>query len=299
MTKEIAILNEDSIRDKIYTIRSMKVMLDEDLAKLYDVTTGNLNKAVNRNIERFPEDFMFKLTKDEYEEIRSKIIRFQNGILENQQGKHRKFLPFVFTEQGVATLSGVLKSKKAIEVNIKIMRAFVSMRKFISQNAELFNRLENIDRKLLEHDKNFEKVFNAIEGNTLTKKQGIFYDGQMFDAYKFVSDLIKKAKSKIKLIDNFIDESTLTLFSEKNKNVEVIIYTKNISNKLRLSLEKFNSQYNPIEIKEFNKSHDRFLIIDKEIYHFGASLKDLGKKWFAFSKLGKESVRLLEKLKEL
>ena len=199
-------------------------------------------------------------------------------------------------------LSGVLRSDIAIKVSIQIMNAFVSMRRFISKNAEIFIRLDTVERKQLESqiktDKNFERVFEAIEDKGFVKKQGIFFDGQIFDAYVFVSDLIRSAKESIVLIDNFIDDSVLTLFCKRNDNVSVVIYTKNLTKQLRLDLEKHNSQYPIVMIREFNRAHDRFMIIDdKEVYHIGASLKDLGKKWFAFSKFEKDGFKLIEKLK--
>ena len=297
-------------------------MLDSDLAILYRVMTKQLNRAVKRNIERFPPNFMFQLTLSEHDYLRSQFVtskgfslrsqnatfnpddslRFQNGTLNKKRGQHRKYLPYVFTEQGVAMLSGILRSNIAINVSIQIMEAFVSMRRFLSKNAELFNRLDNVERKQLEYkiktDKNFEQVFRLIEDRDLKPNRGIFYDGQIFDAYKFVSDLIKTAKKSIILIDNYIDDSVFVLFSKRKKNVKVIVYTKNISKQLKLDLKKFNSQYEPIEIKEFKKSHDRFVIIDdKEVYHIGASLKDLGKKWFAFSKFETGAIQILEKLR--
>jgi len=221
-------------------------------------------------------------------------------------------LPFAFTEQGVASLSGVLKSERAIEMNIQIMRAFVSMRRFISNNIEVFARLDSVEKRQIDYqlktdvnqlktDNNFKKVFDAIESKTLIKKQGIFYDGQVFDAHKFVSDLIRSASKSIILIDNYIDDSVLTLFTKVRKNVTITIYTENITSQLDLDLKKYNLQYssNPIRIKSFKKAHDRFLIIDnRDVYHFGASIKDLGKKWFAFSKLNKESITILDQLGE-
>ena len=286
-----------NIKDKIHTIRGVQVILDRDLAELYEVETKYLNKMVKRNIERFPDSFMFQLTKNEERSLRfqngtlynTEDLRSQNATITNKRGKHRKYLSYAFTEQGVAMLSGVLRSDKAVEVSIKIIEAFVAMRKFITKNAELFIRLDSVDRKLIEHDEKFEQVFDALE--VQEPKQGVFFDGQIFDAYKFVSDLIRKAKKRIILIDNYVDDSVLTLFSKNN--VEVMIYTK-INKRLELDVKKFNSQYGKVILKDFNKSHDRFLIIDDCIYHFGASLKDLGKKWFAFSKLQKESFALLE-----
>ena len=293
MNKDIVISSQEDIRNKIYTIRGVPVIFDNDLADLYEVETRRLNEQVKRNNDRFPSDFLFQLTKEEVENLIS-----QNATSRLEWGGRRK-LPYVFTELGVASLSGVLKSKRAIEVNIQIMRAFVSMRKFLSKNAELFVRLDSVERKQLEFqiktDEKFEKVFDAIENKEV--KQGIFFNGQIFDAYKFVSDLVRSAKKSIILIDNYIDDSVLTLFSKREKDVNVVIYTKEISKQLRLDLKKYNSQYSPITINEFKNSHDRFMIIDdNEVYHFGASLKDLGKKWFAFSKFKKEAVKLLERL---
>jgi len=283
------IISEEQITNRIYTIRGKQVMLDSDLAKLYEVSTSRLNEQVKRNIERFPEDFMFKLTDKEWE-----ILKSQNAT--SSWGGRRK-LPNVFTEQGISTLSGVLHSKTAIQVNIAIMRAFVGMRKFLMANANLFQRLDRLEYKQLETDHKVEKIINALENETIKPKQGIFYDGQIFDAYKFVTTLIKGANKSIVLIDNYIDETVLTLFS-KNQKVEITIYTKNINKQLKLDLEKYNAQYKPIKIKTFRKAHDRFLIIDdKDIYHIGASLKDLGKKWFAFSKFDKDAIELLSKLK--
>ena len=278
----------DDIKDRIHTIRGVQVMFDRDLAGLYGVETRVLNQVVKRNIERFPSDFMFQLTKDELKDWKSQIV------ISNKEIMGIRNLPFVFTEQGVSMLSGILKSKKAIEVNIKIIRTFVAMRRFISTNAQIFTRLDRTEIKLLEHEKNFEKVFKALE--THEQKQGIFFDGQVFDAYSFVSDLIRSAKESILLVDNYVDDSVLTLFSKAGKKVKVKIYTKDVSKRLMLDVEKFNSQYGSLEIKEFNRSHDRFLIIDSEVYHFGASLKDIGKKWFAFSKFDVGSLRLLKRL---
>ena len=284
-------INEQNIQNKIFTIRRQQVMLDRDLADLYQVETRVLKQAVRRNIDRFPDDFMFELTDDEIDFMVS-----QNVIPSKKHLGGAK--PYVFTEQGVSMLSSVLKSKIAVNVNIAIFRAFAKMRKFLLTNASLFQKINYIEQKIIKHDKNFEKVFKAIESKELTPKQGIFFDGQIFDAYAFVSNLIKSAKKSIVLIDNYVDESILTLFS-KNQQIEISIYTKNLSKQLKLDLKKYNSQYKPISIYKFTSSHDRFLIIDeKEIYHFGASLKDLGKKWFAFSKFDMEAIDILKKLKK-
>lgn len=298
------ISNQKDIKNMIYTIRGVKVILDEDLSKLYDVKTKRLNEQVKRNFERFPADFMFQLNQNEINNLRSQNatsrfeinLKFQNGTSNYKHGGTR-YLPYAFSEHGIAMLSSVLKSKKAIEVNIQIIRAFISMRNFISNNADIFMRLHNIEKKHIGYDKKFEKVFDAIKNKEI--KQGIFFNGQVFDAYKFISDLIRTANKSIILIDNFIDDTVLILFSKRKKDTSVKIYTKNITDQLRLDLKKFNSQYEKIEINEFNDSHDRFLIIDdSEIYHIGASLKDLGKKWFAFSKFDKNAFKIIDKLND-
>ena len=285
------IINNQTIQDKIYTVRDVQVMLDKDLALLYDVKATRLREQVRRNYKKFPKDFMFELTENEVDFMVS-----QNAIPSKQHLGGS--LPFVFSEQGVSMLATVLRSDTAIDLSIKIMRAFVEMRKFISTNANMFGRFERIEQRLSLHDENFNKIFNAIENKEIKQKQHIFYDGQIFDAYLFVSDIIKSAKSSIRLIDNYIDESTLVLFTKRDEKVNMKIYTKDISKQLRLDLDRHNSQYPKIEIEKFELSHDRFLIIDeREIYHFGASLKDLGKKWFAVSKLDINSFELLGKLK--
>ena len=302
------IIDNQTIQDKIYTIRGVQIMLDEDLAVLYGVETKNLNKAVNRNMDRFPEKFRFQLTQEEYDNLKFQIgtsslnasLRSQFVTLEKQHGG-RRYLPYVFTEQGVSMLSAVLRSKTAIEVSIKIIDSFVNMRKFLSQNASLFTRIESIEKRQISYeiknDTKVDAILNAIEEKGTPQKQHIFYDGQIFDAYLFVSDIIKSAKSSIKLIDNYIDESTLVLFTKRDTKVDMKIYTKTISKQLKLDLEKHNAQYPKIDIEIFDLSHDRFLIIDeKDIYHFGASLKDLGKKWFAVSKMDINSFELLGKL---
>ena len=288
------VLSIDKIKFKIYTIRGVKVILDSDLSDLYEVKTKRLNEQVKRNSERFPSDFMFQLTEFEKNELVAKCDHLKSL-------KYSYQLPYVFTESGVASLSGILKTKTAIDVNIQVIRAFVSMRKYLSKNAEIFMRLDLVEWKQLDSqiktDKNFQRVFEAIEDKEIIKKQGIFYDSQIYDAYKFVSDLIRTAKKSIIIIDNYIDDSVFTLLTKRAKNVNVIIYTKNITKQLMLDLDKFNSQYDNIKIKQFNKSHDRFLIIDETyFYHFGASLKDLGKKWFAFSKFNKDVFKLLKRL---
>ncbi len=279
------------IRNLIYTIRGKQVMLDSDLAALYQVETKNLNKAVKRNIKRFPVSFCFQLTEEEVENL-----RFQIGTSSLNYGG-RRYLPYAFTEQGVAMASAILRSDIAVKMSVEIMEAFVEMRRMLISNASLFHRFDNIELKQLEADQKFEEIFKALESDKLHSEKGIFYDGQVFDAYAFVSDIIRSAKSSIILLDNYVDDTVLTLLGKRKTNVTATILTKNISKQLRLDLQRYNSQYPPNEIKTFSDAHDRFLIIyDTELYHIGASLKDFGKKWFAFSRMDIEVGRMLQLL---
>jgi hypothetical protein len=274
------IVSFDGIQNRIYSIRGLQVMIDRDLAELYDVETKVLNQAVKRNIDRFPNAFMFQLSSVEVENWKSQIVT------SNREKMGLRKLPYVFTEQGVAMLAGVLKSETAIKTSIQIINAFVAMRRFIATNARIFQRLDTVERKQLETDENFKKIFNAIEAKEVIPKQGIFFDGQIFDAYKYVSDLFRSAKKSIVIIDNYIDDTVLTHLTKRAANVKVTILTKVISNQLALDVKKYNEQHPAIEIKEFKNAHDRFIVIDgNTVYHFGASLKDLGKKWFGFSKM--------------
>ena len=289
--QEITTTINSDIKSKIYTIRDMQVMLDRDLAELYGVENKRLNEQVKRNIERFPQSFRFQLTEDEKNELVAICDRF-NTL------KHSTSLPYVFTEQGVSMLSAVLKSKTAIDISIKIINSFVNMRKLISNNNFYTEQLKTIEKRQLSYeiksDENFYKIFKALESNDTQPSQGIFFNEQIFDAHNFVSDLVRGAKSSIVLIDNFVDDTTLLLFS-KNQNIDVTIHTHTFSKALKLDLEKYNKQYKDITIKTNKKFHDRFLIIDnKEVYHIGASLKDLGKKTFAFSKMNDLVQYLLE-----
>lgn len=285
------------IKPMIRVIRGQQVMLDRDLALLYGVETKRLNEQVKRNIERFPDDFMFQLGKEDVE-----ILKSQNAT--SSWGGDRR-LPYAFTEQGIAMLSSVLKSQTAVDVNIRIMRAFVSMRRFIATNSQLFQRLETIEYhqlKMKQHqevtDKRIDEVFKRLDAN-IPPIQGIFYDGQVFDAYRFVSDLMRKAKHSIVLIDNYVDDTVLTLLDKRGNGVTATIYTQRISNQFQLDVDRHNTQYPQIEIKQFNKAHDRFLLIDDEVYHIGASIKDLGKKWFGFTLMRDiTATELINKIKE-
>jgi len=284
---------EEDIKAKIYTIRGVQIMLDRDLAELYGVETRVLNQAVKRNSERFPNEFMFQLTKQELENWMSQFV------ISNRELMGLRKLPYAFSEQGVSMLSAVLKSKSAIEMSIQIIKSFVAMKKFMANNALIFQRLDILEQKqFLTHEK-IDLILSAIEDKSIKPKQGIFYNGQMYDAYVFIATLIKSAKTEIILIDNYIDDSVFTLLSKRDKDVKATLYTQNITKELELDLKKHNAQYPPIALKKFNQSHDRFLILDqKEVYHIGASLKDLGKKWFAFSKLDIENLAILEKLEK-
>jgi len=272
-------LIKSEIDSRIFTIRGMQVMLDSDLAKLYNVQTKALNQAVKRNLERFPKTFRFQLTENELQILRSQIVT------SSEMHGGRRFLPFVFTEQGVAMLSAVLKSSIAVSVSIEVMEAFVELRKSHSEVYLLSKRIANLEQRQKNTESSLNKVLNALEGNNIPRS-GIFFNDQIFDAYVFSSELISKAKKSIILIDNYIDETTLLQLSKRNKKVHCIIYTEKITAQLKLDLEKHSSQYEPVEIRDLKNAHDRFLILDeKELYHLGASLKDLGKRWFAFSRI--------------
>ena len=283
----------ENIKNLIYTIRGKQVMLDSDVAMLYQYTTKNINKAMKRNINRFPKDFCFQLTEKEVENL-----RFQFGTSSSNKENYggRRYLPYVYTEQGISMLAGVLKNDIAIQVSINIIRAFIEMRKFITNNAQVFERLTTIEYKILEHDKKFDIVFNELQKEKKTEfKEKIFFEGQIYDAYSLIIDIIQKAKHKILIIDNYIDASILKMLSKKNRNVEVIIFTLQNTSLNKLDINKFNKQYPTLKVAYTNKFHDRFIVIDnKELYHIGASLKDLGKKCFAISRI--EDDEYIEKI---
>ena len=279
--KNIVIVDNIEIQNLIYTIRGKQVMVDSDLATLYQVTTKRLNEQVRRNKNRFPSEFMFRLTAEEYEYLRS-----QNAT-SSEDNAHggRRYMPYVFTEQGIAMLSAVLKSDIAVEVSVKIMNSFVEMRNFLLSNREMFARLDRVELKQLETDKKLEKVFNYIATNTEVK-QNIFFDGQIYDAFSFIVGLVKKAKKEIILIDNYVDVNTLNILCKKNKGVDVVITTAGKGNLSTKDITKFNAQYPKLSVKTNTDFHDRFLIVDKtEVYHIGASIKDAGKKSFGITKI--------------
>ena len=280
-------LSSEEIKSLIYTIRGKQVMIDSDVARLYHYETRRINETVKRNIERFPAEFCFQLTSKEYETLKSQIAT------SNTRGGKQK-LPYVFTEKGILMLSGLLKNNVAIEVSIKIVEAFVEMRKFLSSNGQLFERLTNVEYKLLEHDKKFDQLFDQLQEEE-NIKQKIFFEGQIYDAYSLMIDIIKKASKKILIIDNYIDNSILKMLTKKKKNVEVVILTSNKSNIERLYIQKFNKEYPVLKVAKTNKFHDRFIIVDKkEMYHLGASIKDLGKKCFGINKI--EDLDIIDKI---
>lgn len=265
------------IENRIISLRGKQVMVDRDLAELYGVETKRLNEQVKRNIERFPESFRFQLTKEEKAELVANCDRFDNL-------KHSSTLPFAFTEQGVAMLSAVLKSPTAINTSIRIIEAFVAMRNFLMNNASIFQRMERIEMKQLKTEEKVDAILDKLNSSEEVK-QGVFYKGQIYDAFVFIIGKIKKAKKRIVILDNYIDESLLIQLSLRKPGVTVDIYDANISAALRLAVDRHNAQYPGVTLHEYKKAHDRFLIIDEDVYLIGHSLKDLGKKLFGFSKM--------------
>lgn len=288
----MAPLDDDFIRSRIYTIRGVQVMLDRDLATLYGVDAKRINEQVKRNAERFPEDFMFRLTKDE-------CLRSQIATLNMERGKHLKYMPHAFTESGVAMLSGVLRSIVAIDVNVRIMRAFVSMRRALSSIAPVLARVAETERLQLEekaarladqakNEERFDAIFKAMDGGDFPP-QKVFFDGKHYDAYSFARKLVRKAKKNIVLVDNYCDDVTLDILSQKCGGADVLIATTHKSAAKFISptaVAKFNKQNPTLTIKTVGSFHDRFLILDgTELYHFGASMKDLGRQYCAITKM--------------
>ena len=279
-----AIQNEfaiEDIKNLIYTVRGKQVMMDSDVANIYHCETKYVNRVVKRNTERFPEEFCFQLNENEFEVLRCQFVTLN----ENGRGQHRKYLPYVFTEQGIAMLSALLKSDVAVSVSVNIMKAFIEMRKFLMLNGQVFERLTSVEHKLLEHDKKFDELFNQLQLEE-NIKQRIFFDGQIYDAYSIIIDIIKKANSKILIIDNYIDDSILKMLTKKKSHTEVVILTSDKSNIETLDIKKFNKEYPILKIAKTNKFHDRFIVLDnEEMYHLGASIKDAGKKCFGINKI--------------
>ena len=281
-----AIAEEIILKELIYVVRNKQVMVDSDLAMLYQVETGALNRAVKRNIARFPEDFRFQLTKDEYENLKCQFGTSNGSGTENGYGG-RRILPYVFTEQGISMLASVLHSEVAINVSIGIMRAFVEMRRFIANNALLFERISNVELKQLEYqkktDEKLEQIFEYISDHE-ESNQKIFLDGQIYDAFSLLIGLIQKAEMEIVLVDGYVDVGTLNILSKKKENVAVTVYTQQRTKLSQTDVDNFNAQYPKLDVKYTRAFHDRFLILDKtKAYHVGASLKDAGKKCFGIN----------------
>ncbi len=281
-------LEEIKIENLIYEIREKQVMLDSDVARLFGYTTKDLNRNVKNNISRFPGNYCFRLTEEEYKNLRCKI--FTSSLEDNYGG--RRYLPYVFTEYGITMLTGILKSEIAVKASLKIVDTFINMRNFIRENKDIFKRLTTVEYKMLEYDENFEKIFNALEPKKL-ENQKIFFNGEIYDSYSLIIDLIKEANGRIIIIDNYIDKSILDMLIYKKENVRVELITS--SHYLtKTDISKFNKQYPNLNIKYSNIFHDRFIIIDSCLYHLGASLKDLGKKCFGINKI--EDIEYLNKI---
>lgn len=289
MENELQIISNEEIKNLIYTIRGKQVMIDSDVAMLYHYETKKINQTVKRNIERFPEKFCFQLNENEVENLRSQFV---TSSLERENYGGRRYLPYVFTEQGIAMLSGLLRNEIAVQVSINIMDAFVEMRKILLANGQVFERLTKVEYELLEHNKRFAIVFDELQKNKkLEFKQKIFFQGQIYDAYSLIINIIKSAQNKILIIDNYIDDSILKMLAKKNKKTEVSILTSNKSNISKIDIQKFNQEYPILKVAKTEKFHDRFIVIDnKELYHCGASIKDLGKKCFGINKIEDKSI---------
>ena len=289
----------DSIESKIFNIRGKQVMLDRDLAVLYGVETRVLNQAVKRNLERFPEDFMFTLNKEEYESLKSQFV------IPNGRGGNR-FFPIAFTEQGVAMLATVLNSRESARISIRIMDAFVAMRRFIATNAQVFQRLDRIELKQLQESKErkqlearFDNLLARLDDGSIKPIEGVFVEGQVLDARIYLEQLIGSAKKEVILIDGYIDARTFDILESRKMGVKATIYTEAVGRKLLAEVKAHDAEYpnRPIELKEYsNRFHDRFLIIDNDLYHFGASFNELGKRLFAFDKMGIDKQVILNQL---
>ena len=283
------LLNKD-IKNLIYTIRGMQVMLDSDVANLFKYTTKNINKSVKNNAERFPEYYCFQLTTKEYNSLMTR----RYNITKIGRSNNRKYLPYVFTEYGITMLAALLKSEVAVIISIKIVNTFMQMRKNFSENNQVFERLTSLEYKLLEQEKKINNILGELKFEE-NIKQKIFFKGQIYDAYSIIIDIIKSANKKILIIDNYIDDNVLKMLSKKKKDVEVTILTSIKSNIEKLDIKKFNKEYPILKLEKTNKFHDRFIIVDnKEMYHLGASIKDLGKKCFGINKI--EDIKIVEKI---
>lgn len=310
--QQLAVTNFDrkniNIESFIRTIRGQKVMVDFDLAMLYGVQNKRLNEQVKRNIKRFPDDFMFQLTKEEWNILKSQIATAKqsdnqsNGILKSQNatsswGGTRK-LPYAFTREGIGMLSSVLGSDTAIEMNIRIMRVFTAAHQIMDNNAILFQKVLHIEQHQLETDEKIEHILTKMEESSpkLLPEQ-IFQTGCVWDAWAFVSDLVRSAQQRIELIDNFVDDRVLSLLMKRGKGVSATIHSR-FTKDFLTDLEKHNTQYEEVKFVQLpHKNHDRFLIIDESVYLLGASVKDMGNGLCAVTKLQALPETILEMLK--
>ncbi|MBQ9635939.1 MAG: ORF6N domain-containing protein [Acidaminococcaceae bacterium] len=299
---EIISLDASDIKRRIFTIRGKQVMLDSDLAELYGYEVKKLNQQVKRNMDRFPEDFMFQLQKEEIpDSSKSQIVTLNESG--NKRGSNVKKLPYAFTEQGIYMLSTVLRGELAVKQSIFIMRAFREMRHFIANNAALFDRISSVELRQLEYqkqiDKKFDQIFEYIGEHTETN-QKLFFNGQIYDAFSLLIELIQKAEQEIILIDGYVDVSTLNILAKKQSGVTVTIYTCTKTKLTAQDVAAFNAQYQTLEVKHTNIFHDRFLILDdKTVYHIGASLKDAGKKCFGITLMKDAGQELMKKLERI
>lgn len=297
---ELLKIEENEIKSLIFEIRDKQVILDSDVAKLYNYETKKLNQTIKRNIDRFPEEFCFKITKEECVFLKSQIMTSKSNfsmrsqiVTASNNKRNIRYMPYVFTEKGIIMLASLLKSEIAIKVSIRIVEIFVEMRKFLYNNKDIFKRLTTVEYKLLEQDEKIDKIFDLLQNKEIPTEK-IFYNGEIYNAYSLLVDIIKSAEKEIIIIDNYIDKTILDLLLKKNENVNVIIISNNNNKILNLDVLKFNEQYPSLRLKYSNNYHDRFIIIDSTIYHCGASLKDLGKKCFAITKM--EDKTLLSKI---
>lgn len=278
---------EENIVNLIHYVRGQQVMIDSDLALLYNVETKRLNESVKRNAKRFPNNFCFQLTEDEYADLRSQIATSNTENTSSKGG--RRYLPYVFTEQGIAMLSAVLRSDEAIQVSVNIMNAFVKMRRFLAENALMFDKLNSLELKQLEYQKESNEKFNQIFAYISEHEevgQKIFFEGQIYDAFSLLVSLVGKAEQSIVLIDNYVDVGTLNILAKKKDGVDVTIYTVRRTRLASQDIANFNSQYPTLTVNYTGVFHDRFLVIDEETaYHIGASIKDAGKKCFGISRI--------------
>lgn len=283
MENEIIILNENDLKNKIYTIRGVQVMLDSDLAEIYGYETKRFNEQVKNNIERFDEDFRFQLSQDEVDVLRSKFSTTNISTMSRS-------LPYAFTEQGIYMLMTVLKGELAVKQSKTLIRLFKQMKDFVLTNSQLFAEIDSIKKHLIEsdlhhkeNDKRIDELFTLMDKYKIEEKQGIFFQGQIFDAYAKFESFIQSAKKEIVLIDGYVDLTVLERLAKKKKGVNVLLYTDSKTKITNLDVQKFNAQYPTLTLNFTSKMHDRFLIIDNSVlYHIGASLKDLAKKCFAF-----------------